>query len=336
MPPPREWLRPPRSLLALLFLFTFVSVSALGWFGWKLLDQERVVESQRAQEKLEESADRIAAVARGTLAETGERLADGKPGEGLLLTTSGNDNLSALPAHRLLYRPAPALQIDDSANTFADGELIEFQQKLPEHAMEVYRRLAMSNNPEIRAGALVRLARVLRKLGRNDEARGVYARITDAAFVGGGPAELIARHALAEMSGSRSDAQALKQDLLHARWPLTRGQFAFYWSEASRLSGDNAPPPVDSSALAEAVGESWKAVSHDQSARPNDGLGIGPAVVRDLARLARAQSRAGDASGVAAETGILGRRGACRCRWRRTRGGRTQKWYRARGRAHAR
>src|SRR5579871_4232401 len=122
MPPPREWLnpawlRPPRSLLTLLFLFTFVSVSALGWFGWKLLDQERVVESQRAQEKLEESADRIAAIARGILAETGERLgawaiappADGKPEQGLLLRSDTNGGVAALPAHRLLYRPEPGL-----------------------------------------------------------------------------------------------------------------------------------------------------------------------------------------------------------------------------------
>lgn len=274
MPPPREWLKPPRSLLALLFLFTCVSVSALGWFGWKLLDQERMVESQRAQEKLEESADRIVAVARGTLAETGERLgawaivppADGKPGEGLLLSLSG-ESLSALPAHRLLYRPAPALQIDDSANTFAEGELIEFQQKQPGRAMEVYRRLAASNNPETRAGALVRLARVLRRLGRQDEARRVYAQIGGAAPVGGVPAELIAHHALAELSGSRTDAQALRQDLLRARWPLTRGQFVYYWSEASRLSGDNTPPPADSIALAAAAGQGWQAVSRDRSAR---------------------------------------------------------------------
>src|ERR1035438_7868785 len=119
MTPPREWLKPPRSLLTILFLVPLVSVSTLGWFGWKLLDQERVVEAQRARERLEQAADRIAAIARGALAETGERLGawlitpppDGKPDEGLLLllssSVSGNNgNLSALPSHRLLYRPS--------------------------------------------------------------------------------------------------------------------------------------------------------------------------------------------------------------------------------------
>ena len=282
----KEWLKPPRSLLTLLFLFTFVSVSALGWFGWKLLDQERVVESQRAQEKLEESADRIAAIARGTLAETGERLgawaiappADGKPEEGLLLRISGNEGLSALPAHRLLYRPPPAFAIEDSAGTFADGEIAEFQQKLPERAIEIYRRLAASANPDVRAGALVRLARVLRRLGRNEEARGAYTQLADGsgnARVGGVPAGLIATHALAQLSASRPIALALRQDLLRARWPVTRGQFAYYWSEAARISGDNAPAPADSAALANAVGQAWQAVSADQSPRGETTVRVG-------------------------------------------------------------
>jgi threonine/homoserine/homoserine lactone efflux protein len=75
MTPPREWLKPPRSLLLLLFLVTLVtlvSVSALAWLGWRVLDKERVIETQRAQDRLEQTSDRVAAVARGALAETGE------------------------------------------------------------------------------------------------------------------------------------------------------------------------------------------------------------------------------------------------------------------------
>src|ERR1700728_3982698 len=186
MTPPREWLKPPRSLLTILFLVTLVSVSALGWFGWKLLDQERVVETQRDRERLEEAADRIAAIARGALAETGERLGtwliapppDGKPDEGVLLLIS-NDNLSALPAPRLLYRPAASAPPDTLSNTFTDGEMFEFQQALPERAIESYRKLADSKNPEIKAGALMRMARVLRKLGHTAEARAAYLELAN-------------------------------------------------------------------------------------------------------------------------------------------------------------
>ena len=61
MTPLREWLKPPKSLLLILFLLTLVSVSALGWFGFKLLEQDRMVQAQQRQERLEQAADRISA-----------------------------------------------------------------------------------------------------------------------------------------------------------------------------------------------------------------------------------------------------------------------------------
>jgi len=276
MMPPREWLKPPRSLLTLLFLVTFVSISALGWLGWKLLDQERMVEAQRARERLEESADRIAAIARGTLAETGERLgawlisppADGKPEEGVLLTVNAGA-LTASPSHRLLYRPAQRLQVDDDSATFADAEVIEFQQKLPERAIDVYRRLASSQNQETRAGALMRLARVFRKLARTEDARAAYTQLAQLKGVrlAGVPADLIANHAIAELTRSPTAAIALKQGLRNARWPLTRAQFAWYWSEASRLTGDIQPASAEPSALAQAVEQGWTQVARDEAPR---------------------------------------------------------------------
>ena len=277
MTPPREWLKPPRSLLTILFLVTLVSVSALGWFGWKLLDQERVVEAQRDRERLEQAADRIAAIARGALAETGERLgtwlitppSDGKPDEGLLLLLS-SDTLSALPAHRLLYRPSNPAPPEALINAFADGETLEFQQALPERAIESYRRLADSKNPEIKAGALVRMARVLRKIGRTADARTAYldlAKSAGVARVAGVPAELIARHALCELSGLKTDAQALRQDLLQSRWQLTRGQFAYYWSESSRLSGNPDSLPSEATALSTVVSQAWPEIDREQTPR---------------------------------------------------------------------
>ena len=113
MVPLREWLRPPKSLLLILVLLSLVSVSAVGWFGFKLLEQDRMVQAQRRQERLEQAADRMAATLRGTLAETGERLSAwlttpppaGKPDDGVLLTVEEN-SVTAHPAGRLLYYPA--------------------------------------------------------------------------------------------------------------------------------------------------------------------------------------------------------------------------------------
>src|SRR5580704_17504490 len=114
MTPLREWLKPPRTLLLLLFLLTLVSVSAFGWFGWRLLQQERSVEAQRSQERLEGVADRIAAAVRGTLAEIGERLGDweaapssGFPPRGGVLLLLKDNSLAATPADQLLFYPFP-------------------------------------------------------------------------------------------------------------------------------------------------------------------------------------------------------------------------------------
>jgi len=168
MVPLREWLRPPKSLLLILVLLSLVSVSTVGWFGFKLLEQDRMVQAQRRQERLEQAADRIAATLRGTLAETGERLSAwlatpppaGKPDDGVLLIVEEN-SVAAYPAGRLLYYPAPSQEPEAPAEVFAEGELLEFLQAQPAKAVDAYRVLAESRNPAVRAGALLRLARVL-------------------------------------------------------------------------------------------------------------------------------------------------------------------------------
>ena len=249
MVPLREWLRPPKSLLLILVLLSLVSVSAVGWFGFKLLEQDRMVQAQRRQERLEQAADRMAATLRGMLAETGERLsawlttppAAGKPDEGVLLTVEDN-TVTAYPAGRLLYYPAPSNEREAPAEVFAEGELLEFLQAQPAKAADVYRALADSKNAAVRAGALLRLARVLGKLGRREESRAALTRLAAAGAVrvAGAPAELVARHALGDTS--------LGDDLLRGRWHLTRGQFEFYFG---------AGAPEDRQALAEAAAQAW-------------------------------------------------------------------------------
>ena len=279
MTPLREWLKPPRSLLFLLFAVTLVAVSALGWFGWKLLEQERMVEAQRAQERLEQAADRVAASAREALAETGERLgawaiappADGKPELGLLLVVA-NGSVTAIPGRRLLYRPSPPSEPEAPTDLFSDGEVLEFQQAQPQRAIEWYQRLADSKTPAIRAGALMRIARVLRKSGRTEEARAAYAQLARiaGARVAGVPAELAGLHALCEPSGRKAEAEELRRDLTEARWQLTRGQFEFYWSEAARLSGDQQPAPAEAVELSQVVERAWNVLTADRSARGQD------------------------------------------------------------------
>ena len=252
MMPLGEWLKPPKPLLLVLFLLTAASVSAVVWFGWRLYKQENIVQSQRSEERLEQAAERIAATVRGALAESGERLGTWEltppavaPGD-LLLVIRG-DTIAVASGGPLLYSPVPSADPEANPAVFADAELLEFAQGLPEMALEEYRRLAASGNAAIRAGALLREGRVLRRLGRTEESRGAYLKLASAgrACVAGAPAELVARSVLGDTR--------LKDDLLRGRWRLTRGQFQFYWQQTS----PDLAPPADAVALAEAATLAW-------------------------------------------------------------------------------
>jgi signal transduction histidine kinase len=239
----RPWFEPPRSLLVILFLLTLVSLSAVGWFGWRLLAQDAVVEKQRSQERLEQAADRIVVTLRGLLAAPDERLGDLGP-----VFTLTDASIDALPPAHLFYRPFHPSEAEAPDAVFATGEALEFQQGQPETAAEWYRRLAAAGNPPVRAGALLRLGRVLRRLGRERESREAYVELAalSGVQVAGAPAELVAGLALG--------ADTLKQDLLRGRWPLSRGQFDFYWSQVAPAE----PPPRLPADLEQAATLAWQ------------------------------------------------------------------------------
>jgi signal transduction histidine kinase len=264
-------------MLIVLSLLTLLAVSSLIWFGLRLLQQEQAVVEERRLEQLERGADTVAARMQKSLAEVRERLnawamtppPDGQPDHGLLLTGT-NDIVSAYPEGRLLYWPVPAYRAEPSAIAFAQGERLEFQFQLEERAAELYRGLADSHaSIAIRAGALMRLGRVLRKLGRESETIAVYARL--AAFsrsrVAGVPADLVARHEICQLTGRLACAEQLKKDLLHGHWRLSRGQFEFYWADTTRLSGHGELLPPASVALADAVISAWRDTQADPPVR---------------------------------------------------------------------
>src|SRR5512136_1489142 len=68
------WFRPPRPLLVAFLAFALVPVAALVWLGWRLLEQERALERQRAHESLQSAADRIGATLARQLTEIEGRL----------------------------------------------------------------------------------------------------------------------------------------------------------------------------------------------------------------------------------------------------------------------
>jgi len=264
----REWLRPPRQLLVILLLLTVASVSALLWSGWRLTQQEWAVEAQRSRERLDLTADRVAALLRADLAETGERLAAAaaapspaplkpEPEASLLLVLSRN-SLSAYPAGRLLYTPVAGAGTEAPERAFAEGETAEVRDRQLDRAAGIYRRLSGSTNPALQAGALMRLARVLRQTGQNDAAAAAYQRLSrlDGVRVAGAPADLVARHALCDLSRDAACGSQLQKDLLAGRWIVTRGQFEFYRAETIRMAG-HEDALGDAPAYTEAAAAVW-------------------------------------------------------------------------------
>lgn len=243
---PREWMRPPRALLLLLFLLTFVSVSALAVFGWRLFAQQRIVEAQQSQDRLEQAADRITVMVREALARASERLRTGSLARGEVMLTLTADSLESSPPGQLLYYPFTAPDPEPRANIFAKAELFEFVESQLAEALAGYELLSHSPDSAIRAGALLRGARVLRKMGRNEQSLAVYRKLAESdESVAGAPARVVAMLAIAELSHKAEAAATLRAELGSGRSRLTRGQFEFYWAEANRLAGSDASPPAN-------------------------------------------------------------------------------------------
>jgi len=292
-----RWLRPPRHLLVIFLGTTFAFLGAIGWLGWRSLQMDAAVESQRVRDRLESSTDLVAAEIRERLATIdGEltRLAtlpdpaleeaaltySQRVGNDGLIVVFERDGVRAFPARGLLYRPAIALDAPPDPQIFAIGEAYEDRGGDFERAALYFQDLASAEDPRIRAGALMRLARNQRKAGRVDAALDTYARLEwiDVAFEGR-PVELLARHARARLleelgrgEAFAEEARRLAADLHGARWPLTAATFQTYSDEVVQWLGESrareyAPAP-DVLAKASAVDQLWDEWAADPSAPP--------------------------------------------------------------------
>lgn len=246
------WLQPPRRTLSVFLCLILILGGALAWLGWQWLKQDRALERQRLQESLERSADRMAAVLQQSLADlegflsfvpdSGVR----EPPAGVMILQATSHGVSAYPPGTLLFSPVVLAEDEPPAGRFAPGETLEFQRNDPARAAEVFRELTQSPDRGVRAGALLRLGRNLRKIGRNEEALrafGQLARLGQTPVLGL-PAELMARESagsLLEGTGRieelRKEASLLHEALWSGRWSLLRPAWEFHVEEAKRWFG---------------------------------------------------------------------------------------------------
>jgi len=293
-----RWFRSPRYLLALFLAIMLVLAATLGWLGWRLLEQDRALESQRTQERLDNAADLIAASLLHTFSDTKDQftrlLASSDPelaartsalagqaaGTALLVVFRPQD-VDAYPPGRLLYYPFVPTEKEPPAKAFEAGEVSEFQQRDFAKAVEVFRELSHSQDPAIRAGALLRLGRNLRKAQQPRAALEVYNQLAQlgATPIGGLPAELLARDArcvlldeLKRTSEVKGEAATLYADLHNGRWKLARGAYRFYEQEASRWYTADAQlqaheeDAVATASAVELLWEEWQRIRRGEGA----------------------------------------------------------------------
>ena len=287
-----RWFRPPRYLLTLFLTIMLVLAATLGWLSWRLLEQDRALESQRTQERLDNAADLIAASLLRKFSESEDQFtsllalsdpelaarASGLTGQGAgtaLIIVFRPQAVDAYPRASLLYYPFLPTAKEPPASMFEAGEVLEFQQKDFAKAIVVFRELSRSKDPSIRAGALLRLGRNLRKAQQTRAALDVYDQLEQMGAVptGGLPADLLARHArcallneLKRTTEVKQEAGALYVDLHNGRWQLARGVYRFYAQEVSRWYTPDAElqaheqDALATAAAAELLWEDWQRI----------------------------------------------------------------------------
>lgn len=259
---------PRNPVLAALLTTAAVVTTALIWFGARSLNQERAVERQRERERIERSADAVAASVRGALAEAGGDLSDwvAQPGSdapsqpGAIVVTEQDGQLQVSPPVSLTFLPQPP-PIEPLDPRIAQAEAVEFSGDDPAKAAGVYRQLTASGNAELRAEALLRLGRVLRKAGEFGEADRAYKSLAAMGNItaGGIPAGLagldglrLTHAAAGDTAAAARIARQIAAGIDEGRWRLSRSTAEFYRDLTA--SSPNTP----SWHLAEALSSLWE------------------------------------------------------------------------------
>lgn len=265
-------LRPPQALIAALVGTTVVITGALVWTGWRLHHQQRAIDEQQSRDRLETAADAIASGITGRLAETGDRLSvwlsspntplPAGTGEATVALGPGAGTATppGLPFLPAVDPPRPVPAVLEAI------ERLEFGAGTREAAVDRYRRLAVSPDPNVRAETLARLCRALRSLRDFDAALACARQLASLGAVRAGPlpaelagleAERLARRATGDRAGERRVADRMRDGIDAGRWMLPRGAAEFYREETGG--------PATSSAwtLARALSDVW-----DQAGSP--------------------------------------------------------------------
>jgi two-component system phosphate regulon sensor histidine kinase PhoR len=277
------WLRPGRRFFISFLLVVLPPAATLIGLGVRLLEQDRELARQRRAELLDHAADNGVHVLGQELALTVGRLTGPawRPAEvpsGSVYIVFSPDRILAIPPGRLPYFPAGLTLKEPPAKPFLELEAQEYVAQNLARALEMATTLAASPNPELRAGALLRRARLLRKLNRPGEALQAYELLSRISAVAndGVPVDLVARKARCSIFEEQSrraellrEAAALESDLRSGKWQLDQSAFEQVAGQLSRWLGAEFSADPEEDALAAGVGrlyQRWTSALRDQPA----------------------------------------------------------------------
>ena len=268
---------PSRNITILFLCVAAAAVAALVWMGVRLVRQDQALEAEQLRERQEAAADRMIVSLEQALAAEERRLADPATSA---LSSPENDvvwiqaafsdpaDLRVWPDGRLLFYPTVAPGREAPARLFAEAERSEFVGKDFDHAVRTLLPLSKAEDPAVRIGAQLRIARNRRKAGDLESALKTYADLAAVSdhgiSVSAVPADLAARRArcaLLEELGRQAELQECAQSLLEGlwgrTWRLERASFIYYRDQAVRWLGTE-PDDAEQEALAEAVSWLWE------------------------------------------------------------------------------
>ena len=263
---------------SLPFFLTVVAGLAVWqvWLTWRLTEQDANLAAQRARERLEQTADLALAQLAGTLdawdlslreLETlppAGGLKSRLPLNGTVILFSRASAPVTWPPRPLLFVPDPPAPQTIPEGLFESAEKLEFREQNYTAALAALRPLV--EQPAIRAEALLRIARLERRLAHRDAALTAYDRMSGETAVSpdGVPYALIAAGARCEILPQ--SCAKLHADLLAGRWPLRRETFEYYW-------GAKEDPPKEAVEFAAQVShlyEQWQQAGTNFSGRSTE------------------------------------------------------------------
>jgi len=254
--------RLPRGLVTAFVAAVLLPSAMLVLLGIQLLEQDRALEERRRRELAETALDRAVTELQKELSSLQRRLL-GKPEPadfmaGLTLLRDGIGPVLYLPVSTTLPEPPTV--------PFGEADRAEFQLGDLPSALAANGRLARSPDSAVRAGALLRIARLLRRAGDLDGALAAWGRLSaiSGVSIAGEPAGLWARrircralHAAGRHAELRAEAESFFADLLAGRWPVDRQTYLLASGQAAEWLGKDVPPPVERLEQAAALALLW-------------------------------------------------------------------------------